>query len=62
MSRAAATIGQVMVDPNSPASTRVRAAEATRTCGPKAIQCDHIEARVAELHRAAEVSRHETVR
>ena len=62
MSRGAATTGKVMVDPNSPASTRVRAAEATRTWGPEAIQRDDIQARVAELQRAAEVSRHETVR
>jgi hypothetical protein len=53
MSGAAATIGKVMVDPNSPASTRVQAAETTRTYGPKAIALDDIEARVAW---------HETVR
>lgn len=43
-------IGKVMVDPNSPHP----AAEATPTCGPKAIEHGGIEARVAELQRDAE--------
>jgi hypothetical protein len=46
-----------MVDPAIPASTRVRAAEAVLTHAAKAIEIEDIEARVADLERAAEVSK-----
>jgi hypothetical protein len=53
-SAAVATLGKVMVDPSTPPSTRVRAAEAIITHGAKAIEIEDIEARVSELERAAE--------
>ena len=43
-----------MVDPNSPASVRVRAAESILSHSAKAIEIEGIEARVAELERVAE--------
>jgi hypothetical protein len=61
-SAAVATLGKVMVDAGTPPSTKVRAAEAIITHGTKAIELEDIEARVAELERAAEVSRQRTVR
>lgn len=42
-----------MVDQNSPASTRVRAAECILNQGSKAIETEDIEARVSELERQA---------
>ena len=56
-SAAAATLMKVMVDPASPASTRVRAADSIFNHAAKAIEIEDIEARVAELERAAEVSK-----
>ena len=43
-----------MVDPNAPASTRVRAAESIFNHAAKAIEIEDIEARVSELERVAE--------
>ena len=54
---AATTLMKVMVDPNSPASTRVRAADSIFNHAAKAIEIEDIEARVAELERAAEGSK-----
>jgi hypothetical protein len=54
---AVATLGKVMVDPSSPASTRVRAAEAILTHGTKAIEIEDIEARLSEVERVAEASK-----
>ncbi len=51
---AVATLGKVMVDSNTPASTRVRAADSVLAHAAKAIELEDIEARVAELERAAE--------
>jgi hypothetical protein len=51
---AVSTLGKVMVDPTTPPSTKVRAAEAIITHGAKAIEMEDIEARVSELERAAE--------
>jgi hypothetical protein len=48
-SAAVATLGNVMVDQGAPASTRVRAAEATINHAAKAIEMEDIEARVTEL-------------
>ena len=56
-SAAVATLGKVMVDPTTPPSTKVRAAEAVITHGAKAIEIEDIEARVSELERAAEASK-----
>ena len=57
-SAAVATLGKVMVDAGTPPSVRVRAAEAIITHGAKAIELEDIDARVSELERAAEASRH----
>jgi hypothetical protein len=45
-----------MIDPNTPASVRVRAAEAIFTHAAKYIEIEDIEARIAELERAADVT------
>lgn len=54
---AVSTLLKVMVDPNSPASTRVRAADSVLNHSAKAIEIEDIEARVAELERATESSK-----
>src|ERR1700682_4997141 len=51
-SAAAATLLKVMLDPNSPASTRVRAADSILGHATKAIEIEDIEARVAALEEA----------
>jgi hypothetical protein len=53
---AVSTLLKVMVDPNAPAASRVRAAGWVLEHAARAIEVDDIEARVAELERAAEVS------
>jgi hypothetical protein len=56
-SSAAATIlMKVMLDQNTPASTRIRAAEIIVNHAAKAIEIEDIEARVSELERATEAS------
>jgi hypothetical protein len=52
-SAAATTLLKTMIDPNTPASVRVRAAECVMNQATKAIEIEDIEARVAELERAA---------
>ena len=54
---AVSTLLRVMTDPSTPASTRVRAADSVLSHSAKAIEIDDIEARVAELERATEVSK-----
>ena len=54
---AVSTLLKVMVDPNTPASTRVRAADSVLDHSAKSIEIEDIEARVAELERATEASR-----
>jgi hypothetical protein len=57
-SSAAATIfTKLMLDANTPASTRVRAAEIIVSHAGKAIEIEDIEARLSELERAAEASK-----
>lgn len=56
-SAAVSTLLRVMVDPATPASTKVRAADSVLDHSAKAIEIEDIEARVAELERAAEASR-----
>ena len=56
-SAAVSTLGKLMVDPSTPASTRVRAAESILSHSAKAIEIEDIEARVAELERAAETAK-----
>ena len=54
---AATTVLKLMVDSNVPASVRLRASEFVVTHAAKAIEIEDIEARVAELERAAEASK-----
>ncbi|MEO8052299.1 MAG: hypothetical protein ABI833_17960 [Acidobacteriota bacterium] len=54
---AATTLLKVMVDPNTPASTRVRSAESVLAQAAKAIEIEDVEARVAALERAAEATK-----
>jgi hypothetical protein len=53
---AATTLLKVMLDQGTPASVRVRAAECVMNHSSKAIEIEDVEARVAELERAAEGS------
>ena len=50
---AVSTLGKIMVDPNTPAASRVRAADSVLDHAAKAIELEDIEARVSELERAA---------
>ena len=52
-SAAVSTLGKVMVDPKTPAATRVRAADSIIKHTLKAIENDEIETRLAELESAA---------
>ena len=54
---AVTTLLELAVDPNVPAAVRARAAYYILTLTAKAIEIDDIEKRVAELERAAELSR-----
>jgi uncharacterized protein YjgD (DUF1641 family) len=56
-SAAVSTLGKVMVDANTPASTKVRAADSIMNHTIKAIENEEIEARVSELERAAEAAK-----
>src|SRR5713226_6081617 len=53
-SAASSTLLKVMVDPNSPPSCRLRAADSVLSHAAKAIEIEDIEARVSELERATE--------
>jgi hypothetical protein len=55
-SAAVSTLLKVMVDPTTPAATKVRAADSILDHSAKAIEIEDIEARVSELERAAEAS------
>lgn len=54
---AATTLLKVMLDQSTPASVRVRAAECVMNHSSKAIEIEDVEARVADLERAAEASK-----
>ena len=54
---AVSSVLKIMVDQQTPASTRLRAADLVLTHGAKAIELEDVEARVAELERAAEVTK-----
>ena len=56
-SAAVTTLLKVMVDPATPASTKVRAADSVLDHSAKAIELEDIEARVAELERASDQSK-----
>jgi hypothetical protein len=58
-SAAATTLLKTMIDPSTPASVKVRAAEAIFNHAAKAIEIEDIEARVSELERGAELARSE---
>ena len=51
---AASMVLKLMVDPNTPAAVRLRAAECLFDHVMKSIEVEDIEARVSELERAAE--------
>jgi len=53
---AVSSILKIMLDQHAPASARLRAADLVLTHGAKAIEIQEIEARVAELERAAEAA------
>jgi len=53
-SAAATTLLKTLIDPNTPASVRVRAAEVIFNQASKAIEIEDIEARVAELEQHVE--------
>ena len=55
-SAAVSTLLKIMIDPNSPTSTRVRAADSVLNHAAKAIEIEDIEVRVTELERAAEAT------
>jgi hypothetical protein len=59
---AVSTLLKVMVDPSTPASTRVRAADSVLGHSAKAIEVEDIEVRVTDLERAAEVSKSVPIR
>jgi transposase-like protein len=54
---AATTLLKTMIEPGTPASVRVRAAEAIFNHAAKAIETEDFEARLAELERAAEATK-----
>ena len=54
---AVSSILKIMLDQHAPASTKLRAADMVLTRGAKAIEIEDIEARVAALEQAAEVSK-----
>jgi hypothetical protein len=51
---AVSTLGKIMVDPNTPAASRVRAADTVLAHAAKAIEIEDIETRVSELENVAE--------
>ena len=55
-SAAATTLLKTMIDPATPASVRIRAAEAILSHSAKAIEIEDIEVRVSELERANEAA------
>jgi hypothetical protein len=56
-SAAVSVLVKVMVDPTSPPSTRVRAADSVLGHAAKAIEIEDIEVRVSDLERAANISK-----
>jgi len=58
-SAAATTLLKTMIDPATPASVKVRAAEAIFNHAAKAIEIEDIDARVSELERVAETQKSE---
>ena len=54
---AVTTLLKVMVDPNTPASVRVRAADSVLNHAAKSIEIEDIEVRVTDLEQAAEAAK-----
>ncbi len=54
---AATTLLKIMIDPSAPVAVRARCAFHVLVLTQKAIEIDEVEARVAELERAAEASK-----
>jgi hypothetical protein len=52
-SAAVTTLLKVLIDPNTPASVKVRAADSVLDHSAKSIELEDIEARLADLERAA---------
>ncbi len=55
-SAAASVLLKVMLDPNAPPSSRIRAADSVLDHAAKAIELEDIEVRLSELERATEAS------
>jgi len=51
---AASSVLKVMVDPNEPGSTRLRAADMVLSYATKAIEIEDLDARLSEVERARE--------
>src|SRR6266852_2688687 len=58
-SAAATTLLKTLIDPGTPPSVKVRAAEAIFNHAAKAIEVEDIEARVAALEQAASTGKHQ---
>jgi transposase-like protein len=56
-SAAASTLLKVMIDPSTPPSTKVRAADSVLDHAAKAIEIEDIDARLTELERTAEATK-----
>jgi hypothetical protein len=56
-SAAVSTLLKVMVDANTPAATKVRAADSVLNHSAKAIEIEDVDVRVSELERAMEISK-----
>jgi hypothetical protein len=56
-SAAATTLLKLLIEPGTPAAVRARVADSIFNHAAKAIEIEDIEARVAELERAAEASK-----
>jgi hypothetical protein len=54
---AVTTLGKVMVDPNTPPATKVRAADSVLKHTAKAIELEDLGARVSDLERALELAK-----
>ena len=61
-SAAVSVLIKVMADPSSPPSTRVRAADSVLDHAAKAIEIEDIEIRVADLEKAAAISKGQSLR
>jgi hypothetical protein len=54
---AVSTLLKIMLDPNAPAASRVRAATSVLAQGARAMETEDIEARVSELEHAAQIAK-----